>query len=109
MNSRYIIEANISKYSKMLKAEVKSTVTIEKYIVVEITDNWQYKSDALDQTLAKLDDRERYVLLSRVLEEKSFETIGKELGLKYKGVTALYSRTLAKVQKMLEEARDELL
>ena len=31
MNSRYIIEANISKYSKMLKAEVKSTVTIEKY------------------------------------------------------------------------------
>ena len=81
----------------------------EKYIVVEITDNWQYKSDALDQTLAKLEDRERYVLLSRVLEEKSFETMGKELGLKYKGVTALYSRTLAKVQKMLEEARDELL
>ena len=81
----------------------------EKYISAEIADNWQFESDALDQALAKLDDRERYVLLSRVLEDKGFETMGKELGLKYKGVTALYSRTLAKVRKMLEEARDELL
>ena len=81
----------------------------EKYMVLKAIDNWQFQSDVLDQALAKLDDRERYVLLSRVLEDKSFETIGQELGLKYKGVTALYSRTLAKVRKMLEEVRDELL
>ena len=89
---------------QQLKAEFD-----EKYISAEIADNWQFESDALDQALAKLDDRERYVLLSRILEDKSFETMGKELGLKYKGVTALYSRTLEKVRKMLEEARDELL
>ena len=81
----------------------------EKYMSIETQDTWQFKSDALDQALAKLSDRERYVLLSRVLEDKSFEVMGKELGLKYKGVTALYSRTLAKVQKMLEEVRNELL
>ena len=67
------------------------------------------ESDALDQALVKLSERERYVLLSRVLEEKSFEEIGKKLGLKYKGVTAMYSRTLAKLRKMLEEVQNELL
>ena len=81
----------------------------EKYISIETQDNWQLKSDVLDQALAKLSDRERYVLLSRVLEDKSFETMGKKPGLKYKGVTALYSRTIAKIRKMLEEVRNELL
>ncbi len=81
----------------------------EKYISIETQDNWRLKSDVLDQALAKLSDRERYVLLSRVLEDKSYEVMGKELGLKYKGVTALYSRTLAKVRKILEEVTDELL
>lgn len=81
----------------------------EKYITIETSDNWQFKSDALDQVLMKLSDRERYVLLSRVLKDESFEVIGKELGLKYKGVTALYSRTISKVRKMLGEVRDELL
>lgn len=81
----------------------------ERYLFEKPLDSWQMESDALDQALVKLSERERYVLLSRVLEEKSFEEIGKKLGLKYKGVTAMYSRTLAKLRKMLEEVQDELL
>ena len=81
----------------------------ERYLFEKPLDNWQMESDALDQALVKLSERERYVLLSRVLEEKSFEEIGKKLGLKYKGVTAMYSRTLAKLRKMLEEVQNELL
>lgn len=81
----------------------------ERYITIETENNWQFESDALDQALAKLSDRERYVLLSRVLKDKSYEEIGKPLSLKYKGVTTLYSRTLAKVRKMLEEVYHELL
>lgn len=81
----------------------------ERYITEETDDCWRFESDVLDQALAKLSDRERYVLLSRVLKDKSFEEIGKPLGLRYKGVTALYSRTLAKVRKMLEEVYHELL
>ena len=46
--------------------------------------------DALAQALKFLDERERYVLFARVLEEKSFEEIADKLGLKYKGVAAIY-------------------
>lgn len=81
----------------------------ERYMTTETENDWRFESDVLDQALAKLSDRERYVLLSRVLKDKSFEEIGKQLGLKYKGVTALYSRTLEKVRKMLEEVYRELL
>lgn len=81
----------------------------ERYLFEKPLDSWQMESDALDQALVKLSERERYVLLSRVLEEKSFEEIGKKLGLKYKGVTAMYSRSLAKLRKMLEEVQNELL
>lgn len=57
--------------------------------------------DALVQALKILDERERYVLFARVLEEKSFEEIADKLGLKYKGVAAIYYRTTAKLRNIL--------
>ena len=57
--------------------------------------------DALAQALKFLDERERYVLFARVLEEKSFEEIADKLGLKYKGVAAIYYRTTAKLRNIL--------
>ncbi len=59
------------------------------------------ESDALAYALKQLDERERYVLLARVLEEKSFEEIADKLGLKYKGVSAIYYRTIAKLRNIL--------
>lgn len=94
------------KYDKYQNTTVEFE---ERYLPVIPENNWQIESDALDQALLQLTDRERYVLLSRVLEDKSFEEIGIKLGLKYKGVTAVYSRTLAKLRKILKEVRDELL
>ena len=59
------------------------------------------ESDSLAYALRQLDERERYVLLARVLEEKSFEEIADKLGLKYKGVAAVYYRTIAKLRNLL--------
>ena len=56
-------------------------------------------SDTLERALSSLTERERYVLISRVIEEKSFEDIADTLGLKYNGVATLYHRTIVKLRK----------
>ena len=58
-------------------------------------------SDTLKIALDSLDDRERYVLVSRVIQEKSFEDIADSLGLKYNGVATIYHRTLIKLRKKI--------
>ena len=59
-------------------------------------------SDSLSYALKQIDERERYVLLARVLEEKSFEEIADNLGLKYMGVAAVYHRTIKKLRNILK-------
>ena len=59
------------------------------------------ETDALAYALGQLDERERYVLLARVLEEKSFEEIADKLEIKYKGAAAIYYRTTAKLRNIL--------
>ena len=59
------------------------------------------ETDALACALKKVNERERYVVLSRVLEEKSFEEIADKLGMKYKGVAAIYYRTIAQLRNIL--------
>lgn len=51
--------------------------------------------------LQMLGERERYVLLNRALEEKSFEMLSMELGLTYKGVSAIYYRAVQKVRNRM--------
>ena len=58
-------------------------------------------SDLLAHALKQLDERERYVLIARVLEERSFEEIADNLELKYKGVAAIFYRTTAKLRNIL--------
>ncbi len=59
------------------------------------------ENDALAYALKQLDERERYVLFSRVLEGKTFNEIADKLGIKYKGVAAIYYRTTAKLRNIL--------
>ena len=68
----------------------------ETDFVTQISD-----ADALAYALKQIDERERYVFLARALEEKSFEEIADKLGLKYKGVAAIYYRTTAKLRNIL--------
>lgn len=61
------------------------------------------ENDALLYALKKLNQRERYVFLSRVLDEKSFEELAEELNLGYKGVAAIYYRIIVKIKKRMGE------
>ena len=57
--------------------------------------------DALKSALGKLTDKERDILLERILGEKSFEELGQKYGIAYKGAAAIFYRTLAKLRAML--------
>lgn len=57
--------------------------------------------DALQWALRMIKERERYILLARVIDEKDFDEIGAEIGLTYKGTAAVYYRTLAKLRSLI--------
>ena len=60
------------------------------------------ENGALLEALQKLNERERQIFLARTLEEEDFETLGAKFGLSYKGVAALYYRTIQKIRKSIE-------
>ena len=66
----------------------------------------QMENQRLLQVLIGLTDRERYVLLAHILDERKFDELAKELGLGYKGVAAVYYRALQKVQKRMRGDRE---
>lgn len=53
----------------------------------------------LTQALSQISARERYILFSRILENRSFVELASELGMSYKGVAAVYYRALQKLKK----------
>lgn len=64
--------------------------------------------DLLKRALQGIKERERYILLARIIDDKSFDQIASEVGLGYKGTTAVYYRTLKKLYKILEDEKDGL-
>ena len=56
----------------------------------------------LQKRLKTLPSNQYEVLYLRQVEKKSFEEIADKLGLKYKGVTAIYSRTVSKLRNILK-------
>lgn len=93
-------ENNRTKYTYDIEDEKLALIPIESDFVLNLSN-----SEVLAHALKHLDDRERYVLLARVLEEKSFEVIADKLGLKYKGVAAIYYRTITKLRNIIGEYR----
>ena len=67
----------------------------------------QIENDILQQALQKLKERDRYILFAKIFDERTFEELSSELGIGYKGITAIYYRMLAKIRKELEEAKNE--
>ena len=63
--------------------------------------------EAVQVALRMIRERERYVLLARIIDEKDFGTIGKELGIGYKGAAAVFYRTVEKLRRILGGDNDE--
>lgn len=59
------------------------------------------ENEALMQVFLQLEERERYVLLKRIIDETSLDDLANELGLSYKGVAAVYYRAVKKIRKRM--------
>lgn len=67
-------------------------VVLDRLPLMDVIEN-----GALLEALQKLNERERQIFLARTLEEEDFETLGAKFGLSYKGVAALYYRTMSEL------------
>lgn len=58
-------------------------------------------NDALRHAMQEIKEKERYVVLARILDEKGFDEIADELSIGYKGAAAIYYRAIKKLKKIL--------
>lgn len=76
---------------------------MEKDMFLGLPLSMQLEDSALIHALKEVNERERHIFFARVLDEKSFESLAAEMGLGYKGVAAIYYRTLRKIKKKMKE------
>lgn len=58
--------------------------------------------EVMHQALRAIKEKERHIVLSRVVEEKSFDEIADELGMTYKAVTSLYYCVMKKLREYMK-------
>lgn len=78
-------------------------VNMEEEAMADIPLLMKLENDSLTHAMVQLSDREQYVFMTRVLEKRSFESLAQELGLSYKGVSAIYYRAIQKIKKHMKE------
>lgn len=61
----------------------------------------QIENPALYMALLQARERERYIFLTRILDERSFLELSRELGISYKATTHAYYRFVEKIKKMM--------
>ena len=61
----------------------------------------QIENPMLHLALIQARERERYIFLTRILEERSFSELAEELGISYKATTHSYYRFIERIRKMM--------
>lgn len=96
----------IKKYTQQ-QHEIPFEETLDQSDQHELSDvlplMMRLENESLCYALGKLNEREWKVFISRALDERSFADMGKELGLGYKGVAAIYYRAIQKIRKIMED------
>lgn len=88
--------------SRSLQAEI-SLMAIEMYTCDSHDGIASFlERESLRQALVEIQDRERYIILARVLDGKSVGEIAAELGLSYRAVTSILYRCKLKLRQLLE-------
>lgn len=80
--------------------------TLEQEVMEQLPFWETIENRALLYALKQLSERERYILLGRVLDETPFDVLGAKTGLSYKGVAAVYYRAIKKVRRIIKEVND---
>lgn len=96
MNRRQQTETLTDGFPFMPECSIEQDMLLGLPVLMQIEDS------ALFRALKELSERERYIFLERTLEGKSFEMLAQETGLGYKGVSAVYYRTVQKIKKKTE-------
>ena len=80
-----------------------SLTKLEPY-VFDPRDNIQavLEMEAIRQALGEIQEKERQIILSRVVEDKSISEIAAEMGISYRAVTSLYYRGMKKLRNILD-------
>lgn len=91
------LRARIRRLQRELVTEEYEILFSEDHNYIEaLSDN-----DALRHAMREIKEKERYVILARILDEKGFNEIADELGMGYKGVAAIYYRAIRKLKNIL--------
>ncbi len=96
MNRRQQTETLTDEFPFMPECSIEQDMLLGLPVLMQIGDS------VLFQALKELSERERYIFLERTLAGKSFEMLAQETGLAYKGVSAVYYRTVQKIKKKTE-------
>lgn len=81
--------------------EVNLHISIDADIMESFSLLERIENPVLYHALTQAKERERYIFLNRILEERSFSELSKELGISYKSATHIYYRFLQRIRKMM--------
>ena len=94
---RYLTNRSRKTSNELPLTESEFALPDKTDIIQEIADY-----EAMQQAMKSIKEKERRIVLARIVEEKDFDEIAKELGMTYKAVTSLYYRVLKKMRKYME-------
>lgn len=98
---RQQIESLTEDYPFLLEYSIEQDMLLGLPVLMQLEDS------ALLCALKELSERERYIFLARAVDGKSFEMLAEETGMGYKGVAAVYYRTVQKIKRKIEVMKNE--
>ena len=98
---RQKIESLTEDYPFLLEYSIEQDMLLGLPVLMQLEDS------ALLCALKELSERERYIFLARALDGKGFEVLAEETGMGYKGVSAVYYRTVQKIKRKIEVMKNE--
>lgn len=103
----YLMSLYKDSKKEILTEEIYALGKTLEQEVMEQMPFWEAIEDsALLYALKQLNERERYILLGRVLDDRSFDVLGVKQGLSYKGAAAVYYRAIKKVRRIIKEVNN---
>ncbi len=101
MDRRQQIESLTEDFMFMPECSIEQDMLLGLPVLMQLEDS------ALLHALRELSERERYIFLARAVDGKSFEVLAEETGMGYKGVAAVYYRTVQKIKRKIEVMKNE--
>lgn len=101
MDRRQQIESLTEDFMFMPECSIEQDMLLGLPVLMQLEDS------ALLHALRELSERERYIFLARAVDGKSFEMLAEETGMGYKGVAAVYYRTVQKIKRKLKVMKNE--